>query len=203
MEATNQHVLIIASPRCDKYIIHNKHNKTETMLCAVSYVCPICLKTKSNTITNTHSSHKISWNFSTLSCSKSCLKMTTIVLGKLPNTLQSITVRTTGDKTSQNIWLRWDGNNSKSGRQDRLNWTYNNSNLGIATKSHYQRCLTSCLAVSQLALATHLPSFFLLLPSEHRCSVQYGRTPCRSLSTYQNASAVGNMDTLPCISVNV
>jgi hypothetical protein len=93
MEATNQHVLTTASLRCDKYIIHNKHNKTETMLCAASYVCPTCLKTKSNTTTNTHSSHKISWNSSTLSCSKSCLKMTTIVLGKLPNILQSITVK--------------------------------------------------------------------------------------------------------------
>ena len=164
-------------------------------MCAVIYVCPTCSKTKPNTTTKTHSSRKISWNFSTLSCTKSCLKMFTIVLGKLPNILQYITVKTTGDKSSQNIWFGWDGNNSKPRRQDRLNPTCNNSNLGIATKSHYQRCLTSCFGGITTGSRNTLV-FFLTLAK--RKAVQWAiRKSFRSLSTHQNASALGNTDTLP------
>ena len=174
------------------YNSQQTQKKIETMLCAVSYACPTCLKTKSNTTTKTHSSHKISRKFSTLSCSKSCLKMTTIVLGKLPNILQYITVKTTGDKNSQNIWFRWDGNNSKSRRNDRLNSTCNNSNLGTATKSHYQRCPTSCSG----GITTGSRNTLVFFPTlAKRKPVQWAiRTPCRSLPAQQKAR---------CISVNV
>jgi hypothetical protein len=184
MEATNQHVLTTVSPRCEEHTIHNKHNKAETMLCAVSDVSPTCLKTKSNT-TKTHSSHKISRNFLTLSCSKSCLKMSTIVLGKLPNILKYITVKTTGDKSSQNMWFRRGGNNSKSRRQERLDSNYNNSKLGNATKSHYQRCLTSCYGGITNGFRNTLV-FFLTLAQRKPVQWETG-APCRSLPAHQKA----------------
>jgi len=177
METTNQHVLTTASPRCDQNRIHNKHNKTETMMCAVIYVCPTCLKTKSNTTTKTHSSHKISRNFSTLSRSKSCLKMFTIALGKLPNILQYITVKTTGDKSSQNIWFGWDGNKSKPRRQDRLNSTCNNSIWDL-------RQVTLSELPNQLFWRYHN------WLSQHTCRLF-------PYSCHAKAGAVGNTDTLP------